>query len=303
MEKEIFEFVDYMVGSDYERSYNIRFQVENLLIGWNGYDSNYGYNENENIFQREIKFWQVEDPILGGPFVLPLNKDHFSGKNIKIWRDFSFGIDFSVSHSDFDPVSYNMRAIKDKAAVIMKIIKDNYGDHGKVRIYPLYRPNPDIGYQHLLRTDIYSSIIPDSKPIIPNNVKKDARRFDIDLSDSSVQQKLEHIARLALGFIEPNAKSPFTKDFLFIMTVENFGDIPIYEYNKMVCAFDRHRFYNPEEILSSGSGLIGKYKPLKITEFEEGINIKGNYMKIWESSLFVTSNIKYLFPSSYKVWW
>lgn len=155
----------------------------------------------------------------------------------------------------------------------------------------------------MLRTDIYTSLIPDFKPEVPNNVKKDARRFDIDLSDPSLQHKLEHIARLSLSFIEPNAKSPFVKDFLFIMTVENFGDIPIYEYGKMVCAFDRHRFYNPKDILSSGSGITGKYKPIRITELEDDVSIDRKYIRIWQNSLFVTTNIKYMFPSTYNVWW
>jgi len=88
----------------------------------------------------------------------------------------------TIYKSDFDSVQYNQRTIKDRADILRKIIEDNYGTEGSVRIYPLYRPNADLGYHFWLRTDSATTYIPNFRQQVTPSLS-DARRFDIDLND------------------------------------------------------------------------------------------------------------------------
>jgi len=96
----------------------------------------------------------------------------------------------------------------------------------------------------------------------------------------------------------------FPRDFLFIMTKDDIGDIPIYNYDKMVCAFGRNRFYSSEEIPSFGPGKANRYKPVKITDKEEGIFVNPRLVDLWTRQRhYIAISVDNIFPSGYEVWW
>ncbi|TKJ21364.1 MAG: hypothetical protein CEE43_09475 [Promethearchaeota archaeon Loki_b32] len=300
-EKEIFDYGDHTVLLQGNHFHNIRFQTENLIIGWSEFTYDFSFGSQYNVLQREIIFWQVNDPITGDPFTLPIEKTYFDGKDIFIWRGMKFGKD-TISKKDFNSNQYNQGSVEERADILRNVIEDNFGVDGSVRIYPLYRPNPDLGYHFLLRTDFASNYIPNFRQPLTSGLS-DARRFDINLNDPDVQYKLEHIARLSPSFVEPGYYA-FAKDFLFIMTLNDIGDIPIYQYDKMVCAFDRNKFYSPEEIPSFGDGVSNRYKPVKITNTEDGVAISRQLIKLWTKERnYIPISTEYAFPDGYHVWW
>ncbi|MBA7682059.1 hypothetical protein ES703_90405 [subsurface metagenome] len=151
-----------------------------------------------------------------------------------------------------------------------------------------------------MRTDIYQSLIPTQRASIPNSQKKDARRFDVDLTGPHIQEVLEHIVKLSMSFIDPMPPLSFAKDFLFIITKDDIGNVPVYEYDKMIGAFDRHRFYAPEEIYSIGIG-DGKTRPVKIIMYEDNIKIDPEIIERWKSIRdFLTISSVYM---NFGPWW
>jgi len=86
-QKEIFDYGDHTIGILGEHYYNIRFQTENLIIGWDKSTHEFSFGRSKNKLQRRIIFWQVFDPITGFPFDLPLQKTDFDGQDIFIWRE------------------------------------------------------------------------------------------------------------------------------------------------------------------------------------------------------------------------
>jgi len=286
-EKEITSYIQYQIKHDYSPENNLRVQIENLIIG--------------SKFSEEIVFYQVE--FKGGSFVLRLNKDDFIGRNIKILRSFRKGNEGPYDYKDFDVQGYNYGIIKEKTQILKEAIESAMGENGRVRIYPLYKPNQIDGYQFLLRTDMWDRFIPTERHEISGTAKKDARCFDIDLQDGDLQNKLEHIVKLSISYIPPNPRSPYTKDFLFLILKDNLGDKAAYDYDKMIGAFDRHMFYNPDEIFSSGVGSV-KCRPVRINSFENGIVIDSNLIKQWiRASKFIGITTDNMFPNNYRNWW
>jgi len=124
------------------------------------------------------------------------------------------------------------------------------------------------------------------------------------LQDTDIQIKLEHIIRLAHSYIDSANQANFPRDFLFIITKDDLDGKAVYEYDKMIGAFDRNRFYNPDEIHSIGQDITGRYKPVMITNFESGFEISSDLIKQWvKANKFLTLPTKYNFPSDYETWW
>lgn len=237
-------------------------------------------------------------------FKLDLDKDVFSGKDIKIWRFIKSGKEGRYSFLDFDVQGYNYAIIKDKAQILRKTIESAVGKDGKVRIYPLYRPNQIEGYHFIISPDNFKNLIPTERLELPNTNKKDARCFVVDLQDTNIQIKLEHIVKLSLSYISSNKYANFPRDFLFVITKDDLGGKAVYEYDKMIGAFDRNRFYNPDEIHSTGQGIEWRSKPVRITNFENGIKINSDLIKQWvRANRFLTLPTKYNFPGDYETWW
>ena len=79
-------------------------------------------------------------------------------------------------------------------------------------------------------------------------------------------------------------------------------NLATYEYNLMIGAFDRHRFYSPSELLSTGS-KTSKYAPLKITGFEPGMTINPEIIKRWnKANRFLTLSADEMFQDDQN-WW
>lgn len=57
-------------------------------------------------------------------------------------------------------------------------------------------------------------------------------------------------------------------------------DVPIWFYDSFICAFDRHRFYKPSEIYSSGT--VDHYKPLAFSKLEKDTILKQDHIDEWE---------------------
>lgn len=287
------EILDYSqnptIFKDYNPESNLRIQIEDLITG--------------DKFSGRIIFYQVD--FKGTSFVLPLTKNDFNGRDIKILRTFKNGEEGIYKIQDFDHEAYNNGLIKEKAQILKESIISAVGKSGKVSIYPSYRPNQIVGYQFLLIKTFLPNVIPVERPTISGTNKKDARRFDIDLQDKDLQSKLEHIIKLSLSYIKPSGGgvSSFTRDFLFLIFKEDIGNKPAYEHNLMIGAFDRHRFYSPDEILSTGSGT-DHYKPIKITGLEIGIDINPDLIIRWKKATkFLALPVDKMFPTNYRYWW
>jgi len=287
-EREILDYTRNHLTYKGKELNNLRFQIEDLIIG--------------RKFSKKIAFHQVE--FKGALFKLDLDKDVFSGKDIKIWRSFKSGEEGRYSFLDFDVQGYNYAIIKDKTQILRKTIESAVGKDGRVRIYPLCRPNQIEGYHFIISTDNFKNLIPTERLELPNTNKKDARFFDIDLQDTDIQIKLEHIVKLSLSYISSNKYANFPRDFLFIITKDDLGGKAVYEYDKMIGAFDRNRFYNPDEIHSTGQGIAGRYRPGTITNFEYQIKIDIDLIEQWvRANNFLTLATKYNFPDDYETWW
>ncbi len=107
---------------------------------------------------------------------------------------------------------------------------------------------------------------------------------------------------IILIFYFRSRRSSYTKDFLFLIMKGNLGDKAAYEYDKIIGSFDRHKFYNPDEIFSSGVGLESSYMPVKITSFESEID--SDLIKQWvRTSRFLVISTDIMFPYDYRTWW
>ncbi len=251
-------------------------------------------------FNEKITFHQVK--FKGTSFELIFNKDDFSGNDIKVWRGINKGRFGTYSFSDFNFESYNYAIIKEKAQILKKSIVSAVGENGKVKIYPLVRPKTLEGYQFLLSLGKFDKLIPTER--LQLSGKKDARCFNIDLQDTDLQLKLEHIVKLAHSFVIPGVGASYPRDFLFIIAKADLGGKAIYEYDKMIGAFDRNRFYTPDEIYSTDQVEGEYYKPVRIANFENGIRIDSYLIDQWARvNKFLVMPTKYSFPKNYITWW
>ncbi len=313
-QKELFDIARYQIkaGANYES--NIRHQIENLLIGWSKATNIYHtyYGRIENIYQRNIIFHQVNDPLTNKPFKLSLEKTMFDGKDLIIWRNNKWGTR-TMKHSDINYDQYNHETIIERADILKKIIENNFGENGKARIYPVINPSVGAGYHFILKTETLTNLFPDFRHLVNDKrTNRDARRFDIDLNDPNLQHKLEHIIKASLVNLEVSGFNPNVRDILFIMTKDDISittgedtvEVPIYFYDKMVCAFDRNRFYLPGEIPSFYIGSSLDYKPIVINDIENDIIIDNTLINLWEEyDDYFYLGKQTLFPKSYKGWW
>jgi len=286
-EKEILDYTSETISHDNEVLPNLRYQIEDLIIG--------------RKFSKKITFHQVENE--GESFELELNKDIFSGKDIKIWRILRRGYDLGrYGYTDFDAQQYNYAITKERAQILKRAIESAVGEDGKVRIYPTTMIDQNEGYHFLIRTESFENLIPTERLQLPNTNKKDARFFDIDLQDVNIQVKLEHIIKLTQSYVDSRGNINFPRGFLFIITKDDLDGKTVWDYDKMIGAFDANKFYNPSDIHSVGSYTY--FKPVRITGFENEFKISSDFIKAWvRSNMFLRLPTTYNFPKNYKPWW
>jgi hypothetical protein len=256
------------------QSNDLRNEVEDLIIG--ELDRNEGgvhYGRSGNKYCKVITF----DKILygGRPVKIALNKDDFNGKDIMIWRAFSFrSIEMS---SLFDFYKQNKEVIRRKSNTLKEIIKDNGGN---VRIYVAQNHGYAKGY-HFLADNSLNKYFPSRQALKEKyrGITLDANRFDLDLTDPIVDKKIEYIVALSLCY-----ERVTQMDNMFFMTRAEIKiegkDVPIWFYKSFICAFDRHRFYKPDEIYSSLT--VGGCKPLGFINVEEDAILNSEHVEEWE---------------------
>lgn len=259
---------------DGSRVNELRIEIENLITGELGpNEGGNHYGRSDNKYCKVITF----DKVLyeGRPVKIALNKDDFNGKDIMIWRTIKHrNVDIS---SLFDFYKQNKEVIRRKSSTLKEIIKDN---GGKVRIYVAHNHGPDKGY-HFLADKSFEKYLPSRQALEApyQGFTLDANRFDLDLADSDIDKKIEYIIAFSLCY-----EKMTHADDMFFMTrneIEEGGkEVPIWLYDSFICAFDRHRFYTPDEIYSSGSVRNGK--PLAFAKVESGAILKPEHVKEWE---------------------
>jgi hypothetical protein len=279
------------------QSDSFRFDIENLIIG--ELDPGEGgshYGRSGNKYCKVITF----DKILyeSRPVKINLNKDDFNGKDIIIWRTILH--DGKEITAFFDFYRQNLETIRRKSSTLKEIISDN---GGKVRIYVAQNHGPDKGY-HVPASKYFEAFLPPrqalGKPY--QRITLDANRFDLDLADPNIDKKIEYIIALSLCY-----EKEHQMDSIFFMTQDEIKvegkDIPIWLYDSFICAFDRHRFYKPSEIYSSGT--VGLCKPLAFTKVEDGAILRQKHVKEWErfDLFFTTYYFRILDKEPFFRWW
>ncbi len=275
------EYVDGVKGD------SIRIKIENLIIG--GLSHSEGgkyYGRTENAYSKTITFNKVS--YNGRPVKISINKDDFNGKDIIIWRSFShLGKEMT---SLFDFYLHNIQVIRSKSSALKEIIKDNVGEEGKVatdgkvRIY-VAQNHLEKGY-HLLATNAepYIKSIPRRERLATpySGFSFDANRFDLDLSDPDIDSKIEYIIALSLCYEKVSHTDNMffmTRDEITKEVAGTYVEVPIWFYDSVICAFDRHRFYSLDEIFSKDS--ITGFKAFTFSRIEEGAILKQEHVKEW----------------------
>jgi len=311
-EREIFDMLNYRFT---DGSYNIRFQIENLLTGINEEDlatdtsKYFNYNKEENTHERDIIFHTVL--VNGEPFILRFSKSDFEGKDIRIWRsairhhEGSKVTDFRQADVDFSV--FNKGAIDDKVQVLREIIEKN---SGKVKIY--LAPNVgeklidgktlSYGYQYA-----YSTL---KKILPPTTIASEARYIVIDLSkdskgnyiDSLTKMKLQYVVALSMAYAPSQSNRKNTMDFMFIM--KQYSEDITYEYEKAICIFDRNKFYKLNEIYSVRQS-DRLYKQITLTGFEDSLIWKTKWENDWsKNNRYMLVNYEQIFNIyGFLPWW
>jgi hypothetical protein len=317
-EREIFDMLRYMSK---DGSYNLRMQIENLLIGVHREDLStdtdkyYKYNKDSNIGEREIVFNTVL--VNGKPFTLSFSKNDFNGADIRIWRSairhHESNNVIKFRQGDIDYKSFNKGAIDDKVEILTQLIDSN---GGKVKIYLA----PNVGEKHIINEDTgeITSVIPYGyqyaystfKEILPLAlIGGEARHIVIDLAktqsgkyiDSLTQMKLEFVAALTLSYAPSQSNRKNTMDFLFIM--KKYNEDITYEYEKVICAFDRSKFYDLGEIYSPPTN-DRLYKQIKITSFQKDLNWE-KLSRVWNANKrYMLANYEQIYSIyGFSKWW
>lgn len=134
--------------------FSIRYQIENLLIGYQYSHSRFVHSE--NCYQRGIVFHNLKvqkvdrfgkaildqngNPIME-PLVVFLNKEDFRGKNIQIFRKASKKYDLSNTIEQ----NFLTSALDKTYTVVQMILKNN----GKARFFTTINRGPQYGHQYL----------------------------------------------------------------------------------------------------------------------------------------------------------
>jgi hypothetical protein len=217
----------------------ILMQVRTEVLSWNWRVRSQG-NYVPNIRS------QIEDLIGGNDYLaeitlhkfgikIPLTKDHFAGKDIKIFRD------LKSPPSGFEFGLLNDRVIDNRAKILKTIVEQN-GD--KVRVF-IGMNIENVGIQYIKKAT-QDNPRNTQFPYVPWLGLTTASYIDIDLSnDPQAYNILRDIAKISLLY-QPGVsyKTPF-----FIM--KKWGVLVEENYNKMICAFDYRKFYSKDEIYST----------------------------------------------------
>lgn len=263
-EREIFDMVNHEIAG----SYNLRYQIENLLIGETGEFGPkhiFEYNREENIHSREITFHTVL--VNNEPFTLRFSKSDFEGREIRIWRSMVLKYEGVKKASRFNladinvPI-FNKGAIDDRVQVLREIVEDN---DGKVKIYIV--PNVgENGYQYARHA--LQSIIPS------DSSSSDSGHIVIDLTkdgngnyiDPQVEMRLRYVVALSLAYAPSWVSRKNTMDFMFI--IKKHGDDIDYNYGAAICIFNRNKFYELDEIHSEAQDNP-EYRQISLSTFEK----------------------------------
>jgi hypothetical protein len=203
-----------------ETRYNLRFQIERLLIG---------HEDQGNLFERTITFHKVK--IDGEVFKMKMNKEDFLGADLRIWR---------TTPKDFDLSAYqrmiNKRGIDLKVKTLRDIIKQN---GNKVKIFTGLNINNEFGVQYILpsSTGAQFSYLPrtDTDDISPSYFE-----IDFDTNPNFAEKQLRFIVSLLTQM------SGEINNFFFVMKPisSTIGS------KEMICAFDFRKLFKIDEIHS-----------------------------------------------------
>jgi hypothetical protein len=317
-EREIFDMLNYMSK---DGSYNLRMQIENLLIGVNrddlatDTDRYYRYDRGANVQERKIVFNTVL--VDGQPFTLRFSKSDFDGTDIRIWRSairhHESNNVIKFRQEDINYKYFNKGAIDDKIEILKQLIDSN---GGKVKIYLA----ANVGEKHIIdsETGEITSVIPYGyqyayntlKSILPPaSIGEEARHIVIDLAktqngkyiDALAEMKLEFVAAVTLSYAPSQTLRKNTMDFLFVM--KEYDEDITYKYEKVICMFDRNKFYDLGEIYSTPSN-DKLYKQITITTFENDLNWE-KLTTVWgRNSRYMLVNYEQIYSIyGFSKWW
>jgi len=309
-EREIFDMLSYRFT---DGSYNIRYQVENLLTGINEEElvqpsKIFEYYREENVHSREITFHTVL--VNGEPFTLRFSKSDFEGKNIKIWRSairhHEAPNKIKFKQTDVDLSTFNKGAVTDRTHILKELIQKN---GKKVKIYlganvgEVTRDGETFstGYQY-----VYSTL----KPILPpTTTPSEARHIVLDLSkdgngnyiDPQAETKLQYVVALSMAYAPSTVHRKNTMDFMFVVKI--YDDDITYRYEKAICVFDRNKFYKLDEIYSD-KPPSKTYKQIILTAFESDLDWDALTEEWSKNSRYMLVNYEEFFNIyQFSSWW
>ena len=306
VEKEIFSVTDMTIKVGGQKKPNLRWQIENLLIGYTGLDQSgelLGFNRLENSYSRPITFYSVE--VDGRPVQFILSKDDFAGIDLKIWREFKFK-HHQIIVSDVNFKKINSKAIQDRVAEIERIIIDN---GGKVRIYPIANFGDKYGFQYI-KSKGFDSFLPPSPILSTHSKNKDAKHFVVDFNTNEdfARSVLEYIVALSMSYEKISRAS-----FMFVISLNDVDKASpakaIWDYNNMICAFDRFKLYrtfnfysksNPNYHIIPNLALEGVINPKHLNDDSE-IIFDLIFIVMSTAALFGRNTASNTFP--YNPWW
>ncbi len=239
--QEVFESERYARHENYDREYLLRFQIENLLIGYTQKhlpSTVYPEHDQGNKGERTLFFHNVL--VNGQPFTMTIEKEDFAGKDIKIWRR----ADAVYINSELAQ-DYNSQTTLKRVDVLKKII-GQFG--GKVRIYPTIYKDIAHGFLYIKpgtqKTDgnyMQYAYLPRHAP--PEKMAY----FDIDISKEFDLKLLEYIVSMSYTYRKASAATGLDNhNFMFVMKGPSDG----IDKTDIICAFDHRQFYALDEIHS-----------------------------------------------------
>jgi len=226
MNREVF-MKEYRVGGKHYDS--IRYQVENLLIG---------YGIQGNIFEREIIFHSTL--VDGKPFTVTIDKATFFNHDIKIWRKID-----SFKQSDLDAKILNRQTIAERAKTLEEIIK---GNGMKVRIFTGLNIDNSYGSQYMILDKKYAYY-----NYLPRDPSTGIPYFNIDFTKNveHARSQLRYIASLMTTYI-PAYSGGSPNNFIFVMK----SATDTISSKDMICAFDSSNIHFSPHIHSPNDYIL-----------------------------------------------
>ena len=257
--------------------YFIRTQIENLLIGYRHSDTT--SSTSTNTYQRNIIFHNflinrhnaygtvirdrygnpVKDPLL-----INLNKDDFSGKNIKIYRDTRRKIpDLGES-----PDKHYDTVLTNRYNILYNLVMNN---DKKARFYLAFNRGPEYGYQYVEVAGTQLSYRPPEYFLRPSTKDYQIVYYDVDLTSDNLTErnKLLYVAALSMIYATYDTQR-IKKNLMIIM--KQYGASPS---DPSICAFNHHKIFQSFGYYSEANApSLEGYKFIPISG---SLSTSGNY--------------------------